>query len=127
MALPILVVCGSKDILVNAFNSKFVLARSLQAKVISYEEGGHGVFEQFEEKINSALHAHFEEGEKHTSEATFEKHHTLPEPLHPWKAAAYYVLFILLLRNRLKSKPSWRTALMGMFLGLRVCYGPLYL
>ena len=83
--IPTLAVCGKKDNLVSPQNSLF-LSRMLNARLLCFEDAGHGVNEQHAASVNAAIEALAKQAR--TAGSTSGREPARPG-VHPWLAMAF--------------------------------------
>lgn len=96
--IPTLVISGKLDNLVGYWNSK-MLSETLCARWIHFADAGHGVNEQYAEKVNTAMQELFAAGAKHflASPHLVSQRRPVKPATHPWLAslasflAMYYI------------------------------------
>eukprot|EP00924_Labyrinthula_sp_SR-Ha-C_P002234 snap_masked-scaffold_19-processed-gene-4.29-mRNA-1 protein AED:1.00 eAED:1.00 QI:0/0/0/0/1/1/2/0/454 len=115
MEIPVLVLYGSKDNIVNEMNSSVILKQFF--KVHGYSDAGHGVNEQYREEVNEHLRKHFEHGERTFGLSSFGRKPVEPE-IHPWR----FIFLFLVVENALRRRIRFRRYFSKLLLGFLLIY-----
>ena len=114
--VPVVVFFGAHDTLVNPFNSKHILAPALNAKLVDFPDGGHGINEQYATEVNEELRKMIEEGLRRKNQPAFvapeSREPYLPGFWHPWKVIVFGFIVAIGSYHRMGS--------LSRFLGIRM-------